>query len=101
MMIKIYKYLYYKFYSWAVSLKLDNTPEFTAFFTIVILSFLNLLCIVWLVEMVFKLPKIFSGLSSITVIVVIILLGIPQYFMLVHKGRYKKIAQEFVKEVVI
>jgi uncharacterized protein (DUF983 family) len=95
MLIKIYRYLYYKLYCWALYMNFDNTPEFTAFFSIVILGFLNFLCIIWLIEIAFKLPKVISNWSGV---IVIILIGIPQSFMLIHNGKYKKIAQEFQKE---
>jgi hypothetical protein len=97
-MWKLYKYLFFKLYRLAVKMNMDTTPEYTAFVSVVALVFMNILSIDGILKLAGMRPGFLDGLSTPTVVVLIISLGVPQYFLLVHNRKYEKIAKEFDNE---
>lgn len=97
--MKIYLYIYYKLYSWAVNInRKSDIPEFTAFFTLTFLVYINTASIVLGLKAFFDVSFNFSGLSSLDIIGIAVLILLPQYFVLLHNSRYKKIVEEFNNE---
>lgn len=98
-MWKSYKYLYYKLYKLFLRVNgKDDVPEYTAMVGIGLLVFFNLLSVLAIFNVYtefWHFPKVSRGMFFLYV-------GIPymiiQYFILVHKGKWKRIVKEFNKE---
>jgi hypothetical protein len=90
-MIKFYNYIYSNLYKWISRLKYDKSPHITAFFTISILTWLNLLSIFAFVGLFIERPTNLEGIRKLEMAVIIILFAVPQWFYLMHKNRYEKI----------
>src|SRR5712692_10392651 len=91
-----YKYLYYRIYAWNLRMWGESDlPQFNALFGVSALILMNIITLVTAFE-------VFTGqrlsLSRAGVIgggLALIAIG---YFLLVHGGKYRKIAKEFDKE---
>ena len=94
-MIRAYKYLFYTLYRQQLRWKHDVAPpEVSAF----LLTSAILLCSLLLVVEIADLSLgglCMAKLSKAGIILALTLFTIPQYFVLLHKGRYKQIAREF------
>lgn len=94
-----YKYIYYWLYTWQKKLWGENDlPQYNAIlgmglsFVAVIMSFFSLLYIVFDVQFnIEEIPKAKILVFGYGILVV-------HYFLFIHKGKYKKIEQEFKNE---
>jgi len=98
-MLRAYRYLFYRIYVQQLRWKgwWDRTPEFSAYLLTTGVTFINFLTLVVVVESSFRrsfLPRL-SNLQSIALAAVV---ALPQYFILVYRGRYLQIAHEFQNE---
>ena len=96
-MIRWYKYFFYRLYRWAIDLKLDQTPEISAFAVTVIVVWWNLLSLANLLELVFS-KRLFPPLSIPSILAMGAIIALPQYFILIHRGRHKLMFNEFASE---
>src|SRR6266581_2387023 len=96
LILRAYKYLFYKLYCFE-RLLFDPTPEFTALGLIVVVQGMNIGLLWFVAEWYFQQP-LFRHLSNVQVISFMAVLAVPQYFFLMHRGRFRRIAQEFAGE---
>jgi hypothetical protein len=100
MIWKLYKYVYYKLYSWAFNLQGENNnPEYTSLFTLSFLSGLNILGINFLIISLFDIDFIpIEEDTRFFFILGWIVWGILHFFSLIFRKKYKRIATEFENE---
>ena len=93
-----YEYFFYALYRWQSRFK-DHyaTPEVMAFFLTVALLSCAAYLLLEIVEISFRV-SILPILSKTQMSVAVILFGIPQYFIFLHKGKYKQIVSKFQLE---
>ena len=97
-MIRAYEYLFYKLYSFESIWKwFDPVPEFSALLIMVCLEWMNIYWILGVSERLVH-ARLIPALSNWQVIVAMCLIALPQYFLLVHNRKYKRIAKEFSSE---
>ncbi len=95
-MLKQYKYLYYRIYSWNV--KKGEESGLSEWKAVIIVSFmmaLNLFCLGLLFELLGILEEPFPKKFSTPLMLVLIGLN---YFLFMHSGKYKLITSECEKE---
>jgi hypothetical protein len=92
-MIRAYRYLFYTLYRQQLRWKHDVAPpEVSAFLLTSAILFCSLLLVVEIADL--SLGGVFvAKLSKTGIILALTLFTIPQYFVLLHKGRYKQIAR--------
>lgn len=93
------KYLYYKLFKLFVRINgEDDSPEYTAMFTVGLLFFFNILSIASIINLVYQ----FTTYPSISRTNFFVLFGLPYYiifyFIFILKGKYKRIINEFIDE---
>ncbi len=93
------KYLYYKLFKLFVRINgEDDSPEYTAMFTVGLLFFFNILSIASIINLVYQ----FTTYPSISRTNFFVLFGLPYYiifyFIFIFKGKYKRIINEFIDE---
>src|SRR6266540_1499714 len=86
-MIRAYKYLFYKLCVFE-RMMFDPVPGWTAFGFMLALQFLNRF-------FAFSLPLTWSATSFAFGVAV---LAVPQYFVLLHRGRFRRFVREFGHE---
>jgi hypothetical protein len=90
---KPYKYLYIRMYKWYSRRWPDDWPEYNALFVLSFLIFLNILTVLAAIDVLNR--QHVMALTRSTAIgmgVIIIALG---YFVLIHREKYRTIAEEF------
>jgi len=95
-MIRAYKYLFYKLCIFE-RVWLDPVPGFTAFGFMLVLQALNIFCLFIFVDRFhpITLPLRWSYQN---VLCGFALLALPQYFFLLHRGRFRRVIGEFAHE---
>ncbi len=94
-MLKQYKYLYYRIYSWNVKKGEKDISQWKAVVIVSFMMFLNLLLL--------GLLSRFLGIAEdpfpkkIVTPVMLVLIGL-NYFLFMHSGKYKSITRECEKE---
>ncbi|MEZ7885286.1 MAG: hypothetical protein QMB39_08500 [Bacteroidales bacterium] len=93
------KYLYYKLFKLFVKINgEDDSPEYTAMFTVGLLFFFNILSIASIINLVYQ----FTTYPAISRTNFFVLFGLPYYiifyFIFIFKGKYKRIINEFINE---
>jgi hypothetical protein len=93
--MRIYKYVFYKIYRLERVL-CDPAPEYTALFGMLVVQGLNLGLLAALIQW-------FTGaqlpyLGRLELVYLLVILGLPQYFLFVHRGKFKGIAERFATE---
>jgi hypothetical protein len=79
----------------------SDMPQFNAMFGVSFLIYCNILTVFVAVEVLTGIPiRTPTRLSKYHAGAILILVGLVNYFLLVHDGKYKKIAKEFEKESV-
>ena len=96
-MYKFYKYIYYRIYAW--NLKKwgkQDVPEFNALTGTTFLLLLNIGSLILIIQAItdYKIGDLFDVPKS-TLILFAFVFILPHYFALYHKGKYKKIIEEF------
>jgi hypothetical protein len=98
-MLKLYKYLYYRIYSWNLrTWGKNDVPEWNALFGVSFMMFLNLLTIFIILQ--FWGIDIFSKYTvptNLIVIVILMLMGI-NYYIFLYKKKYKLLEKKFANE---
>jgi hypothetical protein len=95
-----YQYLFYRLYRWSSIWKKDIAPpEINAFLLTVALMWVNALLMVGVVDICLgnshsSLPR----LSNLAIVALATLTMIPQYFLLLWRGKYKQIVCRFSSE---
>jgi len=102
-MLKIYKYLYYRLYSWNFKLRGEkDIPEYNAAFGVAALMGIQFSTVMIFIDLFFIilyntkdfLPNIPKSIYVSSMIIFIII----NYFWFVHKKRYLKIVEEYKQE---
>lgn len=94
--IQVYKYVFYKLYRFE-RLLLDPAPEYTALGLMLVLEGLNLALAVGVVRACVGIRQ-FPSFPKAGVISLLIVLAVPQYFCLIHRGKARKIIRCFANE---
>ncbi|MGD9929454.1 MAG: hypothetical protein AB7U05_05515 [Mangrovibacterium sp.] len=100
-MMKLYRYLYYRLYSWNLKTWGEkDIPQWNALFGVSFMMFLNL-GLVGLLLQAFGM-NIFqrNELPKKELIVIMVGLFILNYFLFIHKGNYLTITKELKKETL-
>ena len=97
--MKIYKYLYYRFYEWLLKTwGSQDIPQWSALLQVSFLMFVNLATIVLLSD-ILGITNIFNNsISNNEIFVVGNIILIINYFWLMYNGKYKRIAEEYKDE---
>lgn len=98
-MMRLYKYLYYRLYSW--NLKTwgeSDLPQWNALFGVSFMMFLNLGLVGLLLQFFGVNVFLRSELPKKELITLMLCLFIVNYFLFIHKGTYRSIAKELKKE---
>jgi hypothetical protein len=94
--MEVYKYLFFKFYFWAYKLHGNKeSNEYTAFFTLTFLVYINLMSIVEILILLFNLRFENIELSKLEIGVYSMIPVIPQYFILLYKKKYLRIVKKY------
>ena len=95
-MIRAYKYLFYKLCVFE-RMMFDPVPGWTAFGFMLALQFFNLFSLYIILNrfFAFSLPLTWSATSFAFGVAV---LAVPQYFVLLHRGRFRRFVREFGHE---
>ena len=98
-MMKLYKYLYYRLYSWNLrQWGKEDAPHWNALLGVSFMMFINLTTIGLLIELMGFNVLLNQKLPTIGIIVIMIIVLIFNYHRLVQNGKFKLIAKEFSKE---
>ena len=95
-----YKYLYYRIYSWNLQTwGKSDVPHFNALLGLTFLVFLNIYALLMIVELLTEYSFFnFLGFGIWNAVIIYWAAGVINYFIFLYKGKYKKIAKDFVKE---
>ena len=97
-MIRAYKYLFYTLYRQQLRWKHDVAPpEVSAFLLTSAILFCSLIVVLEIMDLSLGWSFI-AKLSKTQVILALAMFTIPQYFLLLHKNRYKQVVKEFESE---
>jgi hypothetical protein len=98
-MIKLYKYFYYRLYSWNMkSWGKNDFPHINALFGVSFMMFLNLLALVEFFRILFDLDIFMDKIHNAKIIIISIILLIINYFWLVYNGKYKLLLKIYQDE---
>ena len=93
--LRLYNYLFSNLYRWANGLSHDESPEYTAFFSISFLVFCNVLTVLALVRLFIGQPLRFGEISKFWIAGFALIIIAPQWFYLIRKKRFEKIISSF------
>ncbi|MFN2621759.1 MAG: hypothetical protein ABR611_02845 [Chthoniobacterales bacterium] len=95
--MRVYEYLFYRLYRWASRWEWDTTPHVSAFIMLVVLTGVNIQTILAIVEL--RRPaSILANLSKTEDALCLIAIGLPQYFLVLYRAKYKRIERQFASE---
>jgi len=97
-MMRLYRYLYYRLYSW--NLKTwgeSDLPQFNALFGVSFMMFVNLGIIAGILDMI-GFNIFFENTPKKEIIITMLAVLAINYFWLVHNGKYKQIAKGYKNE---
>lgn len=95
-----YKYLYYRIYSWQLwAWGETNQPQLNALLGVTFLIYLNVYTLLVGINLVtgFSIIEQLS-IGKLKLIILMGVIGIVNYFIFLHNGKYKQIAKQFKKE---
>lgn len=95
--MRAYRYLFYRLYHWASRWKWDTTPQFSAFIMTVVITGLNVLCLIEVVDLQVSVSFL-KDVSRPALVLALTAFSVPQYFVLLHKSKYKGIVSDFSLE---
>ena len=96
MILKPYKYLYYRIYAWNLRVWGESDlPQFNALFGVSFLVFVNMMTLLTAIEVTTGKRFSISRATTIGTAFAMIVIG---YFLLVHNSKYLTIAKEFSGE---
>ena len=96
-MIKSYRYLIYKLYSWTLKKKGD-TPIANVIITLSFVHYVQLFTFYMLILYFFPSISIFSKIDEFYVFLFLIVLFIAHYFLLYNKKRWNEYIEEYQNE---
>ena len=98
-MIKLYRYLYYRLYTWNLKTWGENDyPHWNALFGVSFMMFLNLSLIGLLLQFFGVNIFLLNELPKREIIIIMLCLFVLNYFSFLHKAHYKTITKELKKE---
>jgi len=99
--MRAYDYLFYRLYCWASRWKWDTTPQISAFIMLVGLTGFNILTLsLEFAERAGNLSLI-TGLSKAEHALCLVAIALPQYFLVLYHGRYKRFVKRWASESVL
>jgi formate hydrogenlyase subunit 3/multisubunit Na+/H+ antiporter MnhD subunit len=91
--------LFFRYYKWALSLRLDNTPEFTSWATLSALLSFNLLALAGFFSFIKPVGGLFEKNNSpILFIIVGLIILVSIYFRYIHSGKLKVLEKKYKNE---
>ena len=98
--MKLYKYIYYRLLKWAKRRDKIEVAKHTAFVTLTFLVYINLLSILLGLKAYFNfaIEMILGEVQKWHYLLLLIILSLPQYFILLYKKKYLDIIEEFKDE---
>lgn len=97
--MKIYKYLFYRLYSWNLKTWGENDlPQWNALFGVSFMMFLNLGFFGLLLQFFGVNIFLRNELPKKEVVIIMLSLFVLNYFLFIHKGNYRSITKELKKE---
>lgn len=98
-MWQAYKYVYYWLYTWQKKLWGEgDVPEFNAVAGMSLSFGCNVLSIIVILDIIFKVTLFPEGIPKKEGIVPIVIIILTHYFAFMHKGKYREIEKEFENE---
>jgi predicted transporter len=98
MNMRIYQYLFYTFYRWALAIKTDKVPIFKSLVSITFVGYLNIFSIFVIAEIKLKRNIVPVNMSKLNLAFFILFLLAINYIILVNNGKLKKIKERFKDE---
>ena len=97
-MMRLYKYLYYRLYSWNLKTWGEkDLPQFNALFGVSFMMYLNIGILAGIID-ILGVNIFIEDTPKTEIIVIMLVLFFINYFWLVYKGKYIRIAHKFKKE---
>lgn len=98
-MLKLYKYLYYRLYSWNLKTWGKNDlPQYNAMLGVSFMMILNFGIIAGIFDMLGIINIFIEKTPTKEIILFFLMVTILNYFWLVHNGKYKQIAKKYKNE---
>lgn len=98
-MMKIYRYLYYRLYSWNLKTWGEkDLPQWNALFGVSFMMFLNLGLLGFLLQLLGVNIFLRDELPKKELIIIMLSLFVVNYFLFIHRGNYRSIVKELKKE---
>jgi len=98
-MMRLYKYLYYRLYTWNLKTWGENDlPQWNALFGVSFMMFLNLGLFAFFFHFMGFNIFLRNELPKKELVIIMLSLFILNYFLFIHKGKYKAIKKEFIKD---
>ncbi|MDD3321624.1 MAG: hypothetical protein PHS59_09290 [Paludibacter sp.] len=98
-MMKLYRYLYYRLYSWNLKTWGEkDLPQWNALFGVSFMMGLNLGIIAGLIDMIGVVNIFVENTPKKGIIIFAFVILVANYFWLVHNGKYRQIAKEYKNE---
>lgn len=98
-MMKIYRYLYYRLYSWNLKTWGEkDLPQWNALFGLSFMMFLNLGLLGFLLQLLGVNIFLRDELPKKELIILMLSLFVVNYFLFIHRGNYRSIVKELKKE---
>ncbi len=98
-MMKLYRYLYYRLYSWNLKTWGEkDLPQWNALFGVSFMMFLNLSLLGLLLQFLGVNIFLRYELPKKELIIIMLSLFVINYFLFIHKSNYRSIVKELKKE---
>lgn len=98
-MMKFYRYLYYRLYSWNMKSWGDkDLPQWNALFGVSFMMFLNLGLLGFLLQLLGVNIFLRDELPKKELIIIMLSLFVVNYFLFIHRGNYRSTVKELKKE---
>ncbi len=99
-MMKLYRYLYYRLYSWNLKTWGEkDLPQWNALFGVSFMMGLNLGIIAGIIDMLGVVNIFVENTPKKEIILFAFAILVANYFWLVHNGKYRQIAKEYKNEL--
>jgi hypothetical protein len=96
--MRFYQYLFYRIYLWQTKRTFDPAPQFSAFILTSVVLLWNLLLLVEVISLCFRISTPLPKLSKAEGLLVAVGYFVPSYLLLLHRGRYKEFIKKFDNE---
>lgn len=98
-MMKLYRYLYYRLYSWNLKTWGEkDLPQWNALLGVSFMMFLNLGLLGLLLQLLGVNIFLRDELPKKEIVIIMLSLFVVNYFLFIHKGNYRSIVKELKKE---